>query len=1792
MVVLLASSTLPLTVTQAASRISITSLYVTDTPSKLVNGKPANDSLVGKVTSNLITLLATVEGFTDSELTKLYVTITNVTTDKVFEEKGIVPQKQGTYDIAFRNVPLTEGLNKVVIKFAGTNIVESAPGWVYYVATTTINDLKINNEPFIEGKIYPNNTSQTTTVNLSGNAPNATEVKMQLYGTPAPVNGILNQGQFLFIADDVNNKSSVATIKLKPGDNPLTFIASNATKTFQTQRNLVYDNGKPFAFETTLKDSTNMKKPLAKTPVVVNSDVTLDSLLKVDLDSQSQPQYRYVELRAGNTRYGPYDLRAATPAERADALYPKTFYQGHSDTSLTITGSSLSTVQLFLESNDGTVLNESLMPLHTSTDGTKKVFALDKDDLDQKLLAARSPYTIRAKNTGLATVATFTLNVLTPGNLTLPTVTDATTVVSELEGATGTLTQKVLFSSAITDATPAMSIVITDVTGETVEGNGTNVTGYALNTTEVSYRLPSYLVEGTYKMRVLYGGYALTERLFTVGKKPPTAPIITQVSPNETYALGGTPTYIFVQGNFFGTNRAVVSAVLDNGTEQLTGNNLVLYDLTPTSAIFRLSDQALLDDQSSYALKLNVDTASVTYPAAIKGKTYTVGTNTDGKTVTEVTPLQVAKNTIGTSGGEITVTGTNLNNTTGTLIAQLLTESGTPMNNAIVTQTTPTTAKLQLPAVATGKYILRFTNTAYTTTATLAQVPIVVVEPKPTALTPNVRAVNAPESTADKALALTGLDLGRDMTKLKMRFIDRNTGNIVSEKVAESLTGGVAQFDAPVGLAKGIYTVTVLYNDALLEPSLQYTVSAPPATLREDATWSKPGAYRVYAFQEQLEISADRVQTLSFHFYNVPTDTNPPTAFTYFYENPNLPYIEQMNMTNGGSLLAISETTTNELNEQPASLVVVTNNRTNSLNYYVGAYTENTTPLKASFSGTEGQMKKFTVPLVGLPNGTVNVTLIPSVTADSVPATRVGENLVGKKVLSVRVSSTPYVVVNNVYSGIIVKDIRDFTCTTPSNTTLSPCLQGRLVNVPAAEYTNVEVYINETLFTMSNTTQLDDFLDDSPRFWFAFGPNSSRSLPSGTNNNLLEGKNKIRIVIRQLVNGVLTPVSEAVYDVFKFSGNAPDFLSIKPLETSDVVRYRTGTQENTYLTNESTVTFAGQFANATEIKLSVRTVDPLTGAPQTLSDRRYGTDFKQLEPITNSPNLFTTVNTPLGGQFATRAITLAPKGDTIFEFMITNSTNIIVTKTITVSREPLPYIVLNPKVNRNPVGIDQANINSNYAQFEIVAEGADKVMFNKDAATKREVVDPDTKQRRNHFFYEVRNLKTGTNTVNFIVYRGAEQKKGSVVLFHVNTSIEGAQYKTPIRNRLSVFNNALGLTFPKNTNLLRNDPAALNTYITVDRQILFGIASSVDGRIDKYRHPAASDGQVNNPNPLIPANGKLLLAEPTGRFRAVSPLYWIDAGTIPPVAPDVREALTGSGRHPYDEEVFYNRSLPNFVVPSEPGTLQIKYDSSIRDDGAKYLTVYHFDTYEDAQGTVGSRWRNIGGVVNATSNTITVPIERFGFYQVMYMNQSYDDIITHPWARDQLDTLYARGVMFNKTNTNFIPNEPITRGEFATLLVKVFDMPLQYTDTPSFSDVLRVNPLASGLYDYKYIETAAKAGIIRGQSGGRFMPDTSIDRQDAATMIARAADLKLDTNPSKVLAQIQKRFTDGAELDVYARPSILAVTSKKFIEGKPNALQSDGKKLTYRFDPEATFTRAEAAEVIIRVMKDQGKLPK
>jgi len=53
-----------------------------------------------------------------------------------------------------------------------------------------------------------------------------------------------------------------------------------------------------------------------------------------------------------------------------------------------------------------------------------------------------------------------------------------------------------------------------------------------------------------------------------------------------------------------------------------------------------------------------------------------------------------------------------------------------------------------------------------------------------------------------------------------------------------------------------------------------------------------------------------------------------------------------------------------------------------------------------------------------------------------------------------------------------------------------------------------------------------------------------------------------------------------------------------------------------------------------------------------------------------------------------------------------------------------------------------------------------------------------------------------------------------------------------------------------------------------------------------------------------------------------------------------------------------------------------------------------------------------------------------------------------------------------------------------------------------------------------------------------------------------------------------------------------AVVEAKLMEGKENVLLTGSDEVTYRFDPLETMTRAEAATIAMRVLAQQGKVPK
>ncbi|MED4586969.1 S-layer homology domain-containing protein [Brevibacillus choshinensis] len=542
-------------------------------------------------------------------------------------------------------------------------------------------------------------------------------------------------------------------------------------------------------------------------------------------------------------------------------------------------------------------------------------------------------------------------------------------------------------------------------------------------------------------------------------------------------------------------------------------------------------------------------------------------------------------------------------------------------------------------------------------------------------------------------------------------------------------------------------------------------------------------------------------------------------------------------------------------------------------------------------------------------------------------------------------------------------------------------------------------------------------------------------------------------------------------------------------------------------------------------------------------------------------------------------LTLKKGGTTVYTIVAEDDNGTVIRYDINIEQKYSSWEVLSPVKAKET---DQYIIvNSNSAVVKVFAENANKVLFGKNEAkvtntTNRDFYYDDdlgkTIPETYYVFTSTVALKKGLNTIKFSVVVGDSTYNDQIQIYNANSTVNGAEYREVLGKKVafSVFEKQFDLKFPSGTVLLSPDDSRAgqevkdpNGDIFVDVPLYFGIADRTTGQVN-----IAGDDLED----------RLVLES---NFNYASPLYYVDAG----------DTEAPGGRDPYydegDAEDFKSRWEDN-LVPSRRGTLTIKYDPSIVNAANNILTIYYHN---------GDEWRNIGGVVNTGSKTVQVPFAGFGFYMVMKTRETYDDVVNHDYARDAIETLYAKGVMPAYSGSSFGANRDMSRGEFATMIVKALALPINagpYRDSnerdpsePTFTDV-RPNR-DQWDYEYKYIETAARAGIIRGKQPGYFRPDDPLTREEAAIMIARAMNLKLGTLDASKLA-LNKMFTDAKDVGYYAAPSVLVVAKAKLMNGEVN--DPTVKKPTYSFKPTNFLTRAEMAVITVRVMVQLKKLPK
>ncbi|TDG00533.1 S-layer homology domain-containing protein [Paenibacillus piri] len=210
---------------------------------------------------------------------------------------------------------------------------------------------------------------------------------------------------------------------------------------------------------------------------------------------------------------------------------------------------------------------------------------------------------------------------------------------------------------------------------------------------------------------------------------------------------------------------------------------------------------------------------------------------------------------------------------------------------------------------------------------------------------------------------------------------------------------------------------------------------------------------------------------------------------------------------------------------------------------------------------------------------------------------------------------------------------------------------------------------------------------------------------------------------------------------------------------------------------------------------------------------------------------------------------------------------------------------------------------------------------------------------------------------------------------------------------------------------------------------------------------------------------------------------------------------------------------------------------------------------------VPSRFSSEGGATR-------IVMQRPGnsIYTVVQANKSFADMIGH-WAREDVELLASKLLVDGSSDTAFTPQNPITRAEFAALLVRATG--LAELHGMAFPDVAKE-------WFAGAVGAAAQAGLIVGFEDGTFRPDGAITREQMAVMIVRAMELagkKADSDPRKLMA-----FEDNAQVSEWAKAGVAGAVNAGIVNGMTDKA----------FAPNGQATRAEAAVMLKRLLQAAG----
>jgi len=180
--------------------------------------------------------------------------------------------------------------------------------------------------------------------------------------------------------------------------------------------------------------------------------------------------------------------------------------------------------------------------------------------------------------------------------------------------------------------------------------------------------------------------------------------------------------------------------------------------------------------------------------------------------------------------------------------------------------------------------------------------------------------------------------------------------------------------------------------------------------------------------------------------------------------------------------------------------------------------------------------------------------------------------------------------------------------------------------------------------------------------------------------------------------------------------------------------------------------------------------------------------------------------------------------------------------------------------------------------------------------------------------------------------------------------------------------------------------------------------------------------------------------------------------------------------------------------------------------------------------------------------------------------RTFPDVQTHA-NRPAIEALSSRAIINGRSATVFAPEDTMTRAEFAAIVTRGLGLPVRTTSV--FHDVPSASWFAAPVGTAFYYE------IVLGTSPTTFNPRSTITRQEAAVMVARAAQLVgVDTTLSDAeIRDILAQFSDSATVAWWAQAELAFLFHAGILDTSAAQIQ-----------PTTAILRGEIAEMLHRLL--------